>query len=109
MRMEDFSVGAFFLAPKEFFTNNDPVGFVRQRVEKYASIREDEMVMCRVVEDVESITHEGSRFLFRVRTGLDIHHSIPFIDLYVPKNFDFSCCKLLSYKEALEMGILWSL
>lgn len=109
MKKEDFSVGTFFLAPKEFFWNNDPVGFVKQRIEKYASIREDEMVMCRVVEDVESITPEGSRFLFRIRTKQDVPYAIPSIDLYVPKVFDFSCCKLLSYEDALELGIIWSL
>lgn len=65
--------------------------------------------MCRIVEDIRSVTQKGSRFLVRLRAAQDIPHALPYISLYVHRDEDFSSWESLSYEEALHMGIIWSL
>lgn len=50
---EKLKLGDIYFAPKEFFLNNS-VGELKQQIESYAEVREDGMVMCWVIEDMDS-------------------------------------------------------
>ena len=52
---EKLKLGYIFLAPKEFFLNNSD-GKLKQKIESYSEVRKDGMVMCAVVEDVNSVS-----------------------------------------------------
>lgn len=47
MKIEDFKVGKFFLAPIEFFTENS-TREIEQQIETFAFVTDDGMVMCMV-------------------------------------------------------------
>lgn len=51
---EKLKLGDIYLAPIEFFLNNS-VGELKQQIESYADVREDGMVMCWVIEDMDSV------------------------------------------------------
>ena len=51
---EKLKLGDIFLAPKEFFLNNSD-GKLKQQIESNADVRENGMVMCAVIEDMNSV------------------------------------------------------
>lgn len=106
MKIEDFKVGKFFLAPMEFFTENS-AREIKQQIETFAFVTDDGMVMCMVEEDTTSVLRRESRFVFSVKPK---DNYMPITRAVVHKEGrDFSRFKALSDKEEAEYGVLWAL
>ena len=99
---EKLKLGDIFLAPKEFFLNNS-VGNVKQKIESYAEVRKDGMVMCAVVEDVNSVFPNESFYTIAVKQK----QFAPPIRICVSKEYDIDCLELLSKKEMKVAALLW--
>lgn len=98
---DKLKLGDIFLAPKEFFLNNS-VGNVKQQIESYAEVREDGMVICSVIEDMDSVFPHKSEYTIAVK---QIRFA-PQIRAYVNKDCDFGCFKHLSEAEMKVYGVL---
>lgn len=98
---EKLKLGDIYLAPIEFFLNNS-VGKLKQQIESYADVREDGMVICSVIEDMDSVFPHKSEYTIAV---MQIRFAPP-IRAYVNKNCDFECFKQLSEAEMKVYGVL---
>ena len=68
---EKLKLGDIYFAPKEFFLNNSD-GKLKQKIESYAEVRKDGMVMCAVVENKDSVfphQSEGQK-CFRLKKNI---------------------------------------
>lgn len=102
MKIEDFKVGKFFLAPIEFFTENS-TREIEQQIETFAFVTDDGMVE----EDTTSVLSRESRFVFSVKPK---NNYMPITRAVVHKEGrDFSSFKALSDREKAEYGTLWAL
>ena len=99
---EKLKLGYIFLAPKEFFINNSD-GKLKQKIESYSEVRKDGMVMCAVVEDVNSVFPNESFYTIAVKQK----QFAPPIRVCVSKEYDFDCFELLSKKEMKVAALLW--
>ena len=99
---EKLKLGEIFLAPKEFFLNNS-VGKLKQQIESNADVRENGMVMCAVVEDVNSVFPNESFYTIAVKQK----QFAPPIRICVSKEYDLDCFELLSKKEMKVAALLW--
>lgn len=99
---EKLKLGDIYLVPKDFFLNNS-VGKLKQQIESYAEVREDGMVMCWVIEDIDSVFPHKSEYTIAVK---QIRFAPP-IRAYVNKDCDFECFKQLSEEEMKVYGALW--
>lgn len=99
---EKLKLGDIYLAPKEFFLNNS-VGKLKQQIESYAKVREDGMVMCAVIEDMDSVFPHKSEYTIAVKPK----KFAPPIRACVNKDYDFECFKQLSEAEMKVYGVLW--
>lgn len=95
---EKLKLGDIFLAPKEFFLNNSD-GKLNQKIESYAEVRKDGMVMCAVVEDVNSVF---PNYTIAVKQK----QFAPPIRVCVSKDYNLDCFELLSEKEMKVAGLL---
>lgn len=98
---EKLKLGDIYLAPIEFFLNNS-VGKLKQQIESYADVREDGMVICSVIENMDSVFPHKSEYTIAV---MQIRFAPP-IRAYVNKNCDFECFKQLSEAEMKVYGVL---
>ena len=99
---EKLKLGEIFLAPKEFFINNSD-GKIKQKIESYAEVRKDGMVMCAVIEEMNSIFPHKSEYTIAIKS----QRFAPPIMAYVNKDDDFECFKHLSDEEMKVYGVLW--
>ena len=99
---EKLKLGHIYFAPKEFFLNNS-VGKLKQQIESYADVRENGMVMCAVIEDINSVFPHKSEYTIAVKQK----KFAPPIRAYVNKDYDFECFKQLSKAEMKVYGLLW--
>lgn len=99
---EKLKLGDIYLAPIEFFLNNS-AGKLKQQIESYAEVREDGMVICSVIEDMDSVFPHKSEYTIAVK---QIRFAPP-IRAYVNKDCDFGCFKQLSKEEMKVYGVLW--
>ena len=99
---EKLKLGDIYLAPIEFFLNNS-VGKLKQQIESYAEVREDGMVICSVIEDMDSVFPHKSEYTIAVKQK----RFAPPIRAYVNKDCDFGCFKQLSKEEMKVYGVLW--
>lgn len=99
---EKLKLGDIFLAPKEFFLNNS-VGKLKQQIESNADVRENGMVMCAVIEDLNSVFPHKSEYTIEVKQK---EFATP-IRACVNKDYDFECFKQLSEAEMKVYGLLW--
>ena len=99
---EKLKLGGIYFAPKEFFLNNS-VGKLKQQIESYADVRENGMVMCAVIEDINSVFPHKSEYTIAVKQK----KFAPPIRAYVNKDYDFECFKQLSKAEMKVYGLLW--
>lgn len=99
---EKLKLGYIFLAPKEFFLNNSD-GKLKQKIESYAEVRKDGMVMCAVVENKDSVFPHQSEYTIAVKQK----QFAPPIRVGVSKEYDFECFKQLSKAEMKVYGLLW--
>lgn len=95
-------LGYIFLAPKEFFLNNSD-GKLKQKIESYSEVRKDVMVMCAVVEDVNSVFPNESFYTIAVKQK----QFAPPIRVCVSKEYNLDCFELLSKKEMKVAALLW--
>ena len=65
---EKLKLGDIYFAPKEFFLNNS-VGKLKQQIESYADVRENGMVMCAVIEDMNSVFKSFLDYIIKVING----------------------------------------
>ena len=98
---EKLKLGDIYFAPKEFFLNNS-VGKLKQQIESYAEVREDGMVICSVIEDMDSVFPHKSEYTIAVKQK----RLAPPIRAYVNKDCDFECFKQLSEAEMKVYGVL---
>ena len=99
---EKLKLGDIYLAPIEFFLNNS-VGKLKQQIESNADVRENGMVMCAVIEDMNSVFPHKSEYTIAVKQK----EFAPPIRAYVNKDYDFECFKQLSKAEMKVYGLLW--
>lgn len=99
---EKLKLGDICLAPKEFFLNNSD-GKLKQKIESYAEVRKDGMVMCAVVEDLNSVFPNESFYTIAVKQK----QFRPPIRVCVSKDYSFDCFELLSKEEMKVAGVLW--
>lgn len=110
MKKEDINVGDFILVPKEFFADRVATKMSRLVKEGKVFLTEDGKLMCRVDEDIEYVKKEGSLFVLKVRTAQNVPGmQLPYAYAFVPKCADLSSFERLSDKDALRLGIVWSL
>ncbi len=91
----------FFLRQKNFILNNS-VGKLKQQIESYAEVREGGMVICSVIEDMDSVFPHKSEYTIAVKQK----RFAPPIRAYVNKDCDFECFKQLSEAEMNVYGVL---
>ena len=99
---EKLKLGDIYFAHKEFFLNNS-VGKLKQQIESNADVRENGMVMCAVIEDMNSVFPHKSEYTIAVKQK----KFAPPIRAYVNKDYDFECFKKLSKAEMKVYGLLW--
>ena len=99
---EKLKLGDIYFAPKWFFLNNS-VGKLKQQIESNADVRENGMVMCAVIEDMNSVFPHKSEYTIAVKQK----KFAPPIRAYVNKDYDFECFKQLSKAEMKVYGLLW--
>ena len=99
---EKLKLGDIFLAPKEFFLNNS-VGKLKQQIESNADVRENGMVMCAVIEDMNSVFPHKSEYTIAVKQK----EFAPPIRVCVSKEYNLDCFELLSKKEMKVAALLW--
>ena len=99
---EKLKLGDIYFAPKEFFLNNS-VGKLKQQIESYADVRENGMVMCAVIEDMNSVFPHKSEYTIAVKQK----EFAPPIRVGVSKDYNFDCIELLSKEEMKLVGVLW--
>ena len=61
---EKLKLGDIYLAPKEFFNS---VGELKRQIESYTEVREDGMVICSVIEDMDSVFPHKSEYTIAVK------------------------------------------
>lgn len=98
---EKLKLGDIYFAPKEFFINNS-VGKLKQQIESNADVRKNGMVICKVIEDMNSIYPHESEYTIVVKPK----GFAPPIRAYVNKDYDFKCFKQLSKEEMKVYGLL---
>lgn len=101
---EKLKLGYIYFAPKEFFLNNS-VGKLKQQIESNADVRENGMVMCAVIEDMNSVFPHKSEYAIAVKQK----EFAPPIRAYVNKDYDFKCFKQLSKEEMKVYGLLFGI
>ena len=99
---EKLKLGYIFLAPKEFFLNNSD-GKLKQKIESYSEVRKDGMVMCAVVENIDSVFPHQSEYIIAVKQK----QFAPPIRVCVSKEYNLDCFELLSKKEMKVAALLW--
>ena len=99
---EKLKLGDIYFAPKEFFLNNS-VGKLKQQIESNADVRENGMVMCAVIEDMNSVFPHQSEYTIAVKQK----QFAPPIRVCVSKDYNFDCIELLSKEEMKIAGVLW--
>lgn len=81
---EKLKLGDIYFAHKEFFLNNS-VGKLKQQIESNADVRENGMVMCAVIEDMNYVFPHKSEYTIAVKQK----EFAPPIRAYVNKDYDF--------------------
>ena len=99
---EKLKLGYIYFAPKEFFLNNS-VGKLKQQIESNADVRENGMVMCAVIEDMNSVFSHKSEYTIVIKQK----EFTPPIRVCANKDYDFECFKQLSEAEMKVYGLLW--
>lgn len=99
---EKLILGDIYFVPKEYFINKS-VGKLKQQIESFAKVRKDGMVMCAVIEEMNSIFPHKSEYTIAIKP----QRFAPPIRAYVNKDDDFECFKHLSDAEMKVYGVLW--